>query len=357
MQPIDFESKDSIFFANPKLSSHFYPLKWENFNSLSSHIWIATSGTTQEKGDSIKWVALSKQAFLSSAKAVNTHLESNSSDHWLNALPLFHVGGLSIYARAFLSGASVTHLEFEKWSPANYITALNQSKATLTSLVPTQLFDLLSYEAPSHLRAVIVGGGSVSEELYRCAIHKKWPVLPSYGMTECSSQVATAHFGATTLKILPHVKCSLSQEGLLQIKSSALLTGYLSVAQDEVYWQDPKLNGIFTTEDLVEIREGTIKFLGRQKDWIKIGGENVSLFQLEIFFNKIKNPSIEAFLRATEDKRLGKFIQLVTLDKHKNVIQPLVATFNAGVMPYEKIRSIHYVNEIPKSALGKLKKH
>lgn len=354
MQLFDFESNESEVFANPKLSPYFYPSKWEGFHSLSGHIWIATSGTTREAGGQIKWVALSKQAFLASAQAVNSHLQSSSSDRWLNALPLFHVGGLSIYARAFLSGASVAQVKFEKWSPENYITALIDSKATLTSLVPTQLFDLLTYEAPPSLRAVIIGGGAVSEELYAQALTQKWPILPSFGMTECCSQIATAQSGDARLKILSHVKCSGSMEGLLQIQSPALLTGYLYHGGDQFRWEDPKKEGVFTTEDLVEIKEGILTFLGRKGDMIKIGGENVSLFQLEVFFNKIKPASIEAILRPKTDERLGKIIQLVTLEIHKGEVDELVQAFNERVMPYEKIRYIHYVATIPRSDLGKV---
>ena len=40
---------------------------------------------------------------------VNRHIEATESDTWFNVLPLFHVGGLSILVRAFLSGASVVN--------------------------------------------------------------------------------------------------------------------------------------------------------------------------------------------------------------------------------------------------------
>lgn len=355
MLPIDWESSESHLFANPRLSSAFYPSLWPDFASLTHHLWIATSGTTEAAKGTIKWVALSKQAFLSSAVAVNDHLQSTSNDIWLNALPLFHVGGLSIHARAFLSGALVKQVEFSKWSPEDFMKSLKEMKATLTSLVPAQLYDILPYDPPPHLRAVVVGGGAVSEELYHRAHH--WPILPSFGMTECSSQIATAVLGSRDLVILPHVTCSTSAEGLLQIKSPALLTGYLYMGQEESWFEDPKVEGQLTTEDRVEITEGTLKFLGRQSDWIKIGGENVSFFQLESFFNKIKPHSIDAVLKPQADERLGTIIQLVTLKKYEGTVAPLIEAFNRGVMPYERIRAVRYVDAIPRSPLGKVLKH
>ena len=199
---------------------------------------------------------------------------------------------------------------------------------------------------------MIVGGGAVSEELYHLA--HQWPLLPSFGMTECCSQIATAHLGGPELFILPHVHCTVTPEGLLQIKSPALLTGYLHMFQDQFRFEDPKKEGKLTTEDLVELRDGTLKFLGRQTDWIKIGGENVSMFQLESFLSKIKPIHLDAVLKATRDERLGHIIQLVTLKKHAHDIDSLVQSFNDGVMPYEKIRGVCYVEEIPRSPLGKV---
>lgn len=354
MRLIDWVSQESYFFANPSLSSDFFPIRWTRFTEFSSHIWIATSGTTQAAKNAIKWVALSKKAFLASAEAVNAHLQSNSEDRWLNALPLFHVGGLSIFARAHLSGATVVQAGWTKWSPHGFMREL--SSITLTSLVPAQLFDLVQagYEASPDLRGVVIGGGNVTDQLYQKARSLKWPILPSFGMTECCSQVATARFGDPSLILLSHVECSLSPERLLQIKSPALLTGYLHVKGTEFQWEDPKKNGVFTTEDVVEIKEGKLQFLGRKNAWIKIGGENVSLFHLDTYFNQVKPLEVDAYLKAAVDERLGNIIQLVTLTKHRDQTESLIEKFNHGVMPYEKIRSVQYVEFIPRTPLGKI---
>src|SRR4051812_33784725 len=59
---------------------------------LQAHVWLLTSGTTAASGTR-KWVALSKEALLCSATAVNRHLGANKDDIWFNVLPTFHVGG------------------------------------------------------------------------------------------------------------------------------------------------------------------------------------------------------------------------------------------------------------------------
>src|SRR5690606_11909007 len=68
---------------------------------LPGHVWFTSSGTLATPGAS-KWIALSKNAILASAHAVNTHLGISASDSWGLTLPLAHVGGMGIIARAHL---------------------------------------------------------------------------------------------------------------------------------------------------------------------------------------------------------------------------------------------------------------
>ncbi len=88
----------------------------KNLPSLPGHIWFASSGTLSGQGVS-KWIALSKQALLSSAQAVNQHLTISSSESWVLALPLAHVGGLVILARAHLLKQRVHVLRDHNWDP------------------------------------------------------------------------------------------------------------------------------------------------------------------------------------------------------------------------------------------------
>ena len=102
------------------------------------------------------------------------------------ALPDFHVGGMGILARcheAFLQGGSGWR---GKWDPVRYHELALAEGSTLSSLVPTQLFDLVEHglRAPEPLRAVIIGGGRLDDQLYEQALQLGWPLMESYGMTE-----------------------------------------------------------------------------------------------------------------------------------------------------------------------------
>jgi O-succinylbenzoic acid--CoA ligase len=105
---IDWLSHESHVLLNPRMPDAERQRLESFVVPLPGHLWLATSGTT----GSLKLTALSKRAMLASAAAVNRHLQSDADDVWLCVLPTFHVGGLGIYARAFLSGAQVVTAEW-----------------------------------------------------------------------------------------------------------------------------------------------------------------------------------------------------------------------------------------------------
>lgn len=356
---VDFESKQSFVMVNPRLPSFPIPSDWIHYSDFREHFWLATSGTTSSPSSEIKWVALSKRAIFTSAAAVNHHLGCQTQDRWINCLPLFHIGGLAIYARAHCLNTEVIEFPSPKWDAHKFYDFLYTQQAAFTSLVPTQLFDLVQAKLipPSSLKAVIIGGGYLSEHLYRAATHLQWPLLPSYGMSECASQIATATLHESSLKILPHVSCRLTEEGFLQIKSEALLTGYLYASHHGFRWEEPKQEGWLSTEDHVELNDQTLRFLGRAHDWIKISGENVSLPHLEQLFDALSSHLTEAALVAIPDARLGYRIAAVTTQQYAKVIEAVRIMFNGSVMPYERIQDLHVIDIIPRNPMGKIQKH
>lgn len=334
---IDFATKDCLCLANPRLPPHAPrpPL------TLPEHVWIATSGTTGAQ----KWAALSHEALLTSAEAVNQHFHVCSKDVWINPLPLFHVGGLGIQVRAHLINATV--LPLTKWDAESFYQLTHS--ATLSALVPAQLYDLVKagYRCPSHFRALIIGGGALEESLFEQAIQLGWPVAPSYGMTECCSQVATAFPGENRMQILPHVE--LAGEPL-KIRSKGLLTAYW---QEGKLW-DPKLDGWFQTEDLVHIEAPLISFRGRTGDLLKILGENVNLAALQKRLERIvRQHNTEGCILAEKDPRRGQALILFTT-AGPSLQELILKQFNAEVMPYERLQLVKQVAFLPRTDLGKI---
>ena len=354
---ISWDSLDNHVLLNPRFPFDERIRLLTIQHTLQGHIFLTTSGSS---GQIPKWVALSKNAFLVSAKAVNKHLQSHSLDVWLNPLPEFHVGGLGILARAHLSGAGI--IDFKqicpKWNPFQFHEAIQKHQVTLSALVPAQVFDLVTnhLQAPLTLRGIIVGGGALQEAVYARALELGWPLLPSYGLTECASQVATAAFNNRHLIPLEHVEAAI-EDGWIKLKSPSLLTGYGIFAEGKWDFIDPKKEGWFVTEDRGILDQGLLKVLGREENFVKIGGESTNLQRLEKILEEIKfqyEIQDDLALAAVPDPRLGHSIHLVVTETDDGRIQPLIDEFQKSVLPFERIRKVHHVKEIPRSPLKKL---
>lgn len=338
---MDFASDETHLLLNPRLPDEerarlerLYAAAPE----LRAHVWLSTSGST----GALKLVALGKRALLASAAAVNRRLDSAASDVWCCVLPSFHVGGLGIHARAFLSGARVV----ETWWEARRFASMED--VTLASLVPAQVVDLVraSLRAPSSLRAIVVGGGALAADVYVEARELGWPLLPSYGMTECCSQVATAMPDSPELMLLDHFEARVEDDGRLAFRGESLLTGYATDAG----FVDPKVDGWFVGEDRGEIDGRVLRVHGRAGEFVKIGGESVELARLDRILAEISG---DAAVVALLDDRLGHVIHLaVAGDDGVRVAEE----FNARVLPFERAREVHRVDAIPRTPLGKLRR-
>lgn len=369
---IDWYSQETHALMNPRLPAAEAARLKEGLKAvpaLPGHLWIATSGTT----GTLKWVALPKEAMLSAAAAANRHFESTRTDIWFRSLPLFHVGGLSILARSHLSGAKVVGADsrFSKWSAPLFAQLLEESGATLTSLVPTQLHDLvvIDMECPPALRAVAIGGAALTPALYARARELGWPVLPTYGMTECCSMVATAPLTSLdsrefpALEILSHFEARISDSGenWIELKGSSLLTGMAieSAKKDGRFaFADPKLkDGWFRTGDTGQLHGRRLRVGGRGESYVKIAGEGVDLNRIQSLFDEARlevDPLFDAAVVALPDERLGHALVLVCAPgATQEKIGLLEAAFNKRVLPVEKIRAIRTA-AIPRTPLGKL---
>ncbi len=364
---IDWESNSSHLFMNPRYS----PSEKECFMkildltaSFKAHVWLSTSGSRAPK-----WVGLSKKAILASAQAVNQHLQSHHFDRWVSPLPDFHIGGLGIWARSYLTRATIFDFKTvqEKWDPKLFYHYVYHVQGTLTALVPAQLFDLiqLQLQSPPSLRAVIVGGGALSKDLYEKALALKWKVLPSYGLTECASQVATAELGSwnhhqfPALKILPHLEVKIEKERVC-FKGSSLLTAYAIWNEERCELVDPKSEGWLSSEDkgIIE-KEDYLTLLGRVDQQVKIGGENVDIFRLEMLLCDLKlelNIPGDMTLIVRNDARLGHAIYLIADLYAQHAVEPVKNTFNLKVLPFERIKEVYIVDKIPRSPLAKVKR-
>jgi o-succinylbenzoate---CoA ligase len=330
-----------------------------NLPELAGHVLFQTSGSTAAP----KWVALSKQALLISAAAVNDHLRVSADACWGLALPLQHVGGFGVAARAYQAGCRLEKSDV-RWHPAVFRDWLAARQVSHTSLVPTQVHDLVKagLHAPACLVAAVVGGGRLDELTGQAARDLGWPLLASYGMTEASSQIATQAlaalefpYQAAPIPLLPHWAAEVTADGLLAISGAALFSGYLAAG---IF--TPRTSEWFITSDQVALLDGAITPLGRSDTQVKILGELVDPAVIEHELETLSQGhlAVGSFaVIALPDERAGHIlVPIFESSVDPAVIASVLASYQATAAGFRRLQPPQTVASFPRSPLGKLRR-
>jgi O-succinylbenzoic acid--CoA ligase len=269
---------------------------------------IHTSGSTAAP----KPVELTYGNLLWSALGSAVAIGLEGRERWLCAMPLSHIGGLSILVRSAIYGScAVIHERFET---DHVLAALREQRITTVSLVATTLARLLDagLERPPALRCALTGGGPVGAPLVRRALAAGVPVCLTYGLSEACSQVTTTPLAAL--------------EGQLEGPLTAgppLFCTRLRVAEDgEILLAGPTLaraavaaDGWLHTGDLGSLDgRGRLSVTGRKADTIVSGGENVAPAEVEAALES--HPLVlEAGVFARPDERWGEVVSALVVTR------------------------------------------
>ncbi|MGL4398350.1 MAG: AMP-binding protein [Luteolibacter sp.] len=332
----------------------------EFWSELTGHVLFETSGSSGVP----KSVAISKQALLVSAAAVNRHLAVTPASCWGLVLPLHHVGGFGVAARAYEAGCQLGKFR-QRWKPSPFCDWLGSAGVTHTSLVPTQVHDLVKAErtAPASLQAIVVGGGHLELATGQAARDLGWPVLASYGMTEASSQIATQTldslsqpYQSAPIPLLPIWDARVSAEGLLEVSGPALFSGYViggKFTPHETEWH--------TTSDRVLLENHAITPLGRADSLVKILGELVDPEAIERELISLSDghlaPNTFAVI-ALPDARAGHtLVPVFEISVSRQVIDTTLALYGQRAPGFRRLRPAIVVTDFPRSELGKLRRN
>ena len=321
--------------------------------------FFQTSGTEGTR----KWVGLAKEALLTSARVVNAHFNITAHDHWLLALPVYHVGGFGVLARSFVRGSRVTELT-DKWNAAVFVQKCEEAGATLASLVPTQVFDLVAAKlhAPKSMRIVLVGGGALNGELEAAALRLGWPIHRTYGMTETASGVAAQRTSGADMEVLPIWQVSTDTDGVLSVRGEALAKGYAVCTAGGWRWEAIPAAGL-RTRDRVEVLQvdgnRCIRFVGRESGTVKILGELVSLEaiqdQIEALKLALELHAADAAVCDVADRRKESSLVLAVSGMNATDAARLQKSLNETLRPFEHIHEARILDAIPRSELGKVR--
>lgn len=244
---------------------------------VAAVVW--TSGSTgSAKGVKLTWTGFRCMAAGSAAR-----MALGSSDRWLLSLSPAAMGGLALVVRAALLGSSV--MVGGAFNSEDFASLAGRGDFTHASLVPTQLRRVLAARvgrpAPPSLRGILLGGAPAPAPLLQEALELGYPVFPTYGMTETTSQIATAdpktalsHPG-TVGRSLDGVAVRVGPDGRILVRGPTVSPGTLAgPLRTEGGW--------FETGDLGWLDErGHLFVTGRLGDRIVSGGVTVHPLEVE----------------------------------------------------------------------------
>jgi O-succinylbenzoic acid--CoA ligase len=264
---------------------------------------IHTSGTSSVP----KPVALTYGNLLWSALGSAVALGLDPDERWLCALPLSHVGGLSILVRsAIYATTAVVHECFET---ERVLHALQDEQITLASLVATTLSRLLDagLHEPPALRAALTGGGPVPAALVSRAAAAGVPVSLTYGLTESCSQVTTTPAAALAdgdAAAGPSLFCTrvrCERDGEIVVAGPTVAPAALAP------------DGWLHTGDLGEFdARGRLRVTGRKADTIVSGGENVAPNEVEAVLEAHADV-LEAAVVGFPDEQWGEAVTAIVV--------------------------------------------
>lgn len=290
---------------------------------------MATSGST---GDP-KGVVLTHDAVRANAEATSAFLAVDSErDKWLSCLPLSHVGGLSVVFRALHTG---TPLEVHGAFDADAAMEAARRGATLASFVPTAMQRVDT----SLFRKILVGGSAIPADRPANAV-------ATYGMTETGSGVVYDRLplDGVEIRVL---------DGELQLRCPMLLRCYRDGT-------DPRTaDGWYPTGDAGSFEDGRVQVFGRRGEMIISGGENVWPVAVEKALAGLAGIE-ECVVVGRPDPEWGEVVTAVVVaavDGSAPSLDAVRDAVKAQLPAYCAPRALEVVAQLPKTALGKVRRH
>jgi o-succinylbenzoate---CoA ligase len=255
-------------------------------------------------------------------------------ERWLCALPLSHVGGLSIVLRAAIT--ATTAIVHERFETERMLYELGREDgATMVSLVPTTLQRLLDgrLRRPPALRWALLGGAPVTNALLGRAAAHSVPVAPTYGLTEACSQVTTlgVPLFCTQVRLADDGEILVSGPTVAPASGPVLATGDLGA------WN----------------RDGALHVVGRKSDTIVTGGENVAPVEVEAVLEG-HAAVVEAAVHGAPHAAWGEAVVATVVVREDVSEEELRAHCADRLASFKVPKAIRFADGLPRTRSGKL---
>ncbi len=331
-----------------------------------------TGGTTGKS----KAALLTHRNLLSNIQQVHNWIKphiTEGKEIIITALPLYHIFSFTVNCLTFLKIGSENVLIANPRDLKSFLKVLEKKKFTVLTGVNT-LFNLLMTSSRfkkinfNNFKVTVGGGMAVLSETA-----KKWKkitgtnITQGYGLTETSpvvtiNKIDDSYNGSigiplqsTDVKIIDENgnKLQVGQEGELCVKGPQVMSGYLNDSSNKS--QNFTSDNYFKTGDIAVINtDGFLKIVDRKKDMIISSGYNVYPNEVEDFLGSHEDV-IEAGVIGVNDKNRGEAIKaFIVSSNNKLTAQEIISYCKAGLTEYKVPKSVVFLDELPKTNVGKI---
>ena len=334
-----------------------------------------TSGTTGLP----KGATLSHRNIVNNARFVTDRMGFTDQDRLCIPVPLYHCFGMVMGVLGCVTKGATMIFPGEGFDPDITLETVADERCTALYGVPTMFSAMLASERFYHhdlsmLRTGIMAGAPCPIEVMkrvREEMHMS-QVTIAYGMTETSPVSFQSMMDdpvekrvSTVGRIHPHLEVKLVDPSGHTVPTGAvgeLCTRGYSVMRG--YWNEPQktaeaidAEGWMHSGDLASIdAEGYCSIVGRSKDMLIRGGENVYPREIEEFL--YRHPKVrEVQVIGIPDDRYGEEICACVMARDPSLTAEELRAFCKGQIAHYKVpRYVEFVEEFPMTVTGKVQK-
>lgn len=331
-------------------------------------MFLYTSGSTGRP----KGVVLSHESHLW-VVAMRRRPASDPRQRILVAAPLYHMNALSLCQTALAQHDTIVLLP--GFTVPSYIDAISRYGCTTLSSVPTMIAmmlregELLRQTDLSSVAAIRMGSAPVSQALMDAvgAVFPHAAVGNAYGTTESGPIAFAPHPGGLKQPLLsvgcahPKVQLRLvdganaaATEGVLEIKSPALMNGYHKL--EETTRKVMTRDGYYITGDVFRRdADGFFFFVGRADDMFVCGGENIYPGEVEKILEQHPGIYQACVVPAPDDIKGAKPVAFVVRKPDAVLGEQDVKDYALANAPaYQHPRRVWFLNELPLAGTNKI---
>jgi fatty-acyl-CoA synthase len=336
-----------------------------------------TSGTTGFP----KGATLSHHSILNNGFFCGERMLFTEQDRLCIPVPFYHCFGMVLGNLACVTHGATMVVPGETFDPVKTLEAVSEERCTALHGVPTMFIAQLAVPDfdrfdLSHLRTGIMAGSPCPVEVMKQVIARMnmREVTIAYGMTETSpvsfqSEPAdpVERRVCTVGKVHPHVECKIidPETGSTVPRGTTgelLSRGYIVMLE---YWNNPEATRtaidparwMHTGDLAIMDDDGFVRIVGRAKDMIIRGGENVYPREIEEFL--YTHPMVQDVqVIGVPDQKFGEEVMAwVILKQGQKATEEDLRSFCDGKISYYKIpRYWRFTDSFPMTVSGKIQK-